>query len=155
MKYIDTNSVRRLIGYFTVSFLLLLVCQDLKGFEFHILSSMGVKMEVTKVGEIYTYNYTFSNPATNTGNITIIDIEALKPPGGMELSGNDLVSTCYGPRGTQPDLQSLRKGGTPAVPSGMSAPPNWGCVYTSNSGDHALAGLISDDDGIMPGQTLG
>ena len=52
-----------------------------------------VTAEVTydSITGLYTYNYIITNPATNTGEIYLINIDITKPPKSISLSSKDLT----------------------------------------------------------------
>ncbi len=112
-----------------------------------------LKAEVTATtgGGILTYNYHITNPAPNSGAISLVDIDISKPPGTVDLSGDGLIN---GPgfleSSSKLPLQEPKTVRT--VPVGLSAPINW-FVGLSLAGTAAWGATGDQDFVIRPGQT--
>lgn len=155
MKSTDIFRMGRRSFIFMALFFILLIRSNAKGFEFPDISSTSIHAEATKTGEIFTYAYAVSNPSTSIGGVSSIDINVKKPPEGVELSGDSLISgNCLLGESTELSLRAMREAGTPAIPVGMDAPLNWSCSYDAD----VMAGWGSSEfppSDILPGQSLG
>src|SRR3990172_2477062 len=104
----------------------------------------------------YTYSYTVTNPATNTGQIWLIDVDVTQPPGGQPLDSTGLTI----PLGTKlypfdqesSDLQPLDlPAGWTVVPFGQRVPAGWnGGLARRGSAGFSISGPAAR---ILPGQT--
>ena len=122
-----------------------------------IFTNASVRAEITYVSGtgLYTYNYSITNPATNTGEIWSIDIDIRQPSYGQALSSDDLTI----PHGfitdsfdeSISDFKGLNI--TTMVPVGITVPSGWG----GDLGVRGVAGFSSNNDSpnILPGETKG
>ena len=106
---------------------------------------------------LYTYAYTVTNPASNTGAIWDIEVDMQAPPNYVDTAGSELTMP-FGQAGdktfdsmvqliTPP--QSLLPDQTKTIAFGITAPPDWlGVVTIGHMGGFA-------GPGIGPGETLG
>ncbi|MFQ5443685.1 MAG: CARDB domain-containing protein, partial [Nitrospinales bacterium] len=102
---------------------------------------------------LFTYSYTISNPATNTGKLLIFDIDIRRPRHGMELSSAGLTIPYETRTYTFDEEISSRKNPPPMVPVGMRIPSgSWwtgGITYTGT------ANFWGGKSSMLPGQTQG
>ncbi len=102
---------------------------------------------------LYTYNYTISNPATNTGKIWTIDIDITRPPDSGYLSSEGLTI----PVGSitiktfDEEIADFEDPKIPMVPIGIRVPSGW----TGDVQERGFAGFSSGEasTNILPGQT--
>jgi hypothetical protein len=102
---------------------------------------------------LYTYSYTITNPATNTGEIWSIDIDITKPPNSVSISSYGLTIP-FGVRiRTFDDVLTVFEGdNVPMIPVGMRLPVGW----VGSLGASGVAGFDSGDTpNILPGETRG
>lgn len=123
------------------------VAQDLKllpGEVLPKLENVQVKVKVTlKPSGIFTYAYSITNPASNTGEIWLVGIDITKPAGGMDLGSEGITN---GPRFlSHSSALVLSTIQTPLVPVGLFSPPGW----TSGITIRGTAGWGSSDDQSM------
>ncbi len=106
---------------------------------------------------LYTYSYTITNPATNTGEIWSIDIDITKPPDSVYLSSEGLTIP-YGVRVRTFDELAARRD-EPMVPVGIRVPSSveWGGDLTNMGTAGFSTGTGSGPGGsyILPGETKG
>ncbi len=119
-----------------------------------IFTEAGVQAGITynSTTGLYTYGYTITNPAANTGEIWNIDIDIRLPRGGKALSSEGLTM----PRGTKTrtfdEVLSIRRNPEEMVPVGIRAPLGW----NGGLGNRGIAGFSSGDaPNILPGETKG
>ncbi len=96
----------------------------LPGEALPILEHVEFKATVTLAASgIYTYAYSLTNPATNTGEIWTINIDITAPSGGQDVGAEGVVS---GPRYTRhSSALVLSEIGRPLIPVGLFSPPEW------------------------------
>ena len=126
------------------------------------LNDVQVQAEVTFDSNTgwYTYRYSISNPAKNTGKIWKIEIDTTQATGGQSLDSIGLAL----PIGPEPphnaypfdqqmsDLQPLDlPPGTTVIPFGLRVPSGWGGSFGRNGfAGFSTRGLSAN---ILPGQT--
>lgn len=101
---------------------------------------------------LYTYSYTISNPASNTGEIWSIDIDITQPTNSVNLSsqgltiGGDRIVVTFAEK-----IVDFKGSNVPMVPVGISAAGGW----AGGIGRRGVAGFSSGDaaTNILPGQT--
>jgi len=120
-----------------------------------VFSSVGVKADIgyNSVTDLYTYDYSISNPATNTGEIWEFDIDITQPKYGATLSSDGMIISHGKKTQSFNEVVSKRKDYVPMVPVGINVPSGW-------SGDityRGTAGCYSKNDypKILPGETKG
>ena len=131
--------------------------QDTGRISVPVFTEAGVKAEVIYDSAtglcLYTYAYTITNPATNTGDIWDIDIDISQPRGGEILSSDGLTM----PRGSKirtfDQVLSIRRNPKPMVPVGIHMPSEW----CGGLGARGVAGISSgiESSNILPGETKG
>jgi len=67
--------VNRLLIAFTVLFLLISNQKTAHSQELLTIKSVGITIQVTLSGDIFTYDYAFSNPPTNNGPIWSMSLQ--------------------------------------------------------------------------------
>jgi hypothetical protein len=105
---------------------------------------------ITETPGIFSYTYAISNPASNTGEIWLVEIDITKPSSGQDLSGEGIINgPGYAKNTSEWVLTHL---GIPLIPVGLFSPPDWG----SGLGTNGTAGWGSSDAPfrIHPGQSL-
>jgi hypothetical protein len=120
-----------------------------------VFTNAGVGAEVTYGAgtNLYTYIYTITNPATNTGEIWSIDIDISLPRYSTILSSNGLTISRGTKTQTFEEVLSKRKNSEPMVPVGISVPSGW----DGSLMNRGFAGFSSKNDlpNILPGETKG
>src|SRR3989339_2153121 len=122
------NLNRRIILFLFFCFIILLPvmigAETYWGGELPNISNTQLKVEVTVVGDIYTYSYTIISDATNTGEIGTFDIDITQPKGGIELSGEGLVNGPGYLRHTSAHILS-EPTSPKMIPVGFFSPYDW------------------------------
>jgi hypothetical protein len=118
-----------------------------------VFTEAGVQAAVTynSTTGLYTYDYTITNPATNTGEIWNIDVDIRLPRGGKVLSSEGLMIPHGFITDSFDESVAIFKGDfVPMVPVGIHVPSGW-------SGGVGARGVASFCCGIkvLPGETKG
>jgi hypothetical protein len=122
--------VTLLAVYFVLLWLSTAVCAQEAGLmPVPVFKEVKVKAGITydSTTGLYTYAYTITNPATNTGEIRYMDIDIRQPRGGVILSSEGLMI----PHGFITDsfdesLEVFKGDFAPMVPVGIRVPSGWG-----------------------------
>lgn len=120
------------------------------GGELPDIKRTRLKTEVVLNADIYTYSYIVISDLSNKGEIGTLDIDIKLPEGGIELSGEGLVS---GPGYLKhTSAQVLSEATTPRmIPVGFFSPPDW----VSGLNVLGQAGWGSGERSVvLPGQSL-
>lgn len=127
-----------------------------------VVTGVSVQTNVTfdSSSNIFTYSYTVTNPATNTGSIWNIQVDLTASDRFLEDFGTDLTL----PRGASGNVsfasvyQAIKSmasipPNTQVVPFGINAPSGWGGSLTVNG----TGGFVVTDASVLiaPGQTVG
>ncbi|MBW2311639.1 MAG: hypothetical protein JRF35_11295 [Deltaproteobacteria bacterium] len=116
-----------------------------------VFTEIGVQAGVTydSTTGLYTYDYTITNPATNTGEIWNIDVDIRLPLGGKALSSEGL--RIDNTLTFDEDLAIFKGDFVPMVPVGIQVPSGWG----GGVGARGVAGFFSRTGfpNILPGET--
>lgn len=115
---------------------------------------VGVLTAFDSSTQSYSYNYTLTNPATNTGNLRAIHVDITIAAGGVEFGGS-VLSIPFGAQSLTFDdfvsqiLAPLNP--PPMVPVGMQVPSGW----TGGLGvrGFALFAALDPTKVVAPGQT--
>jgi PKD repeat protein len=105
----------------------------------------------------YTYAYTVTNPAANTGKIWLIEVDVAQPPGGQSLDSNGLSIPLGGDQYPfSQELADLQPMNMPVrwtvVPFGQRVPSGWdGGLARSGFSNYSSGNETSN---IMPGASL-
>lgn len=108
-----------------------------------VLQDVQVKAHVvfdTGTG-LYTYSYSITNPATNTGEIWTIDIDISQPPNTLNLSSAGLTIPFGVNTLAFDEVLAMRRNPAPMIPVGMQMPSGW----DGGVGPTGLADFTSGD----------
>lgn len=123
----------------------------LPGESLPILKNVEFKATVRLAASgVYTYAYSLTNPATNTGEIWAIDIDITAPSGGQNVGADGVVN---GPRYRRQSSELvLSEIGRPLIPVGLFSPPDW----TAGLSIGGTAGWGASDEPFLihPGKSL-
>jgi hypothetical protein len=130
--------------------------QDTGKIPVPVFTSAGVNFEVTynAVTGLYTYSYSISNPATNTGEIWCVDVDISQPKYGASLSSDGLtIPHGYITDSFNQSVADFKSKIIPMIPVGMTVPTGWG----GDLGANGFAGFFSRsmNPKILPGETKG
>jgi hypothetical protein len=116
-------------------------------------TNVGIGTEITYGSGtgLYTYSYTISNPATNTGEIWSIDIDIRWPSHGQVLRDDGMTIDRGIKIQTFAEVLSKCKNHEPMVPIGISVPSGW----AGSLMNRGFANFFSRSDfpKILPGET--
>jgi hypothetical protein len=102
---------------------------------------------------LYTYNYTITNPTTNTGKIWTFNVDISLPKYGLTLSSDGLILSYSTKKIPFKNALSKMEDCEPIVPVGTNVPSGWsGDIICSGS-----VGFFGGNEGpnILPGETIG
>jgi len=100
----------------------------------------------------YTYGYTISNPATNTGQIVGIDVDITRSADSPPFGSSGLtIPIGAGSVSFDNFVSILAPINAPMVPVGITVPTGWNGLL----GVAGFASFASASDRILPGQTKG
>lgn len=123
----------------------------LPGESLPILENVEFKATVTLAASgVYTYAYSLTNPATNTGEIWVVNLDITAPSGGQDVGADGVVN---GPRYERQSSELvLSEIGRPLIPVGLFSPSNWSAGLSIGG----TAGWGSEDAPfrVHPGQSL-
>ncbi len=129
-----------------------------------VLDNVGVSATVSynAVTDRYTYEYTVTNPASNTGEIDGIHIDVSNPsPGNLTFSDVDFVIPYGITNITFTEALETLAGfdSVPVIPFGLTVPAGWrgsiaarGTAFISSSD---ILTAVGQNDKILPGETTG
>lgn len=124
-----------------------------------VFTNAGVQAVVTynSTRGFYTYTYTITNSAVNTGKIWAIAIDISQPSNSVTLSSEGLTIPLGGEAGNiltfEEEFPSAVLNPIPMIPVGMSVPYGWGGGLTPAGIAHIA--VDSHTFEILSGQTLG
>lgn len=145
-----------LIGLIMVGLLTTSAMAEQVGLEpVPVFTQAGVQAQVSfdSTTGLYSYNYTITNPATNTGKIGSIDIDISQPSNTLILSSAGLTI----PRGRKTQtfdeaIVDFEGDNVLMIPVGMSLPLQW----RGSLGGNGVAWFFgSAAPSILPGETQG
>jgi hypothetical protein len=129
------------------------LAQDTGKIPVPTFSSAGVGADVSLASGtgLYTYNYSITNPSTNTGAIWEFDIDISQPKYGATLSSEGLIVSHGEISESFEEALSIMKNPVTMVPVGINVPSCW-CGDIANRG---TAGFYSSSGcpKILPGET--
>jgi hypothetical protein len=117
-------------------------------------AEVGAEVTYSAGTGLYTYSYSITNPATNTGEIWSIDIDIRRPRYGSVLSGNGLtIPHGYITDSFDESMSDFKSNITPMVPVGIIVPSGW----CGSLGVRGVVGFssINYSPNILPGETKG
>ncbi len=103
---------------------------------------------------LYTYSYTITNPATNTGRIDRIDIDISQPFRERVFSSEGLTIPFGVNTLTFDDVLAMRRNPDPMIPVGMRVPTGWrGGLGPTGFAFFGSSGPELGTDEVIPGET--
>ncbi|MGH7167291.1 MAG: hypothetical protein ACREII_02040 [Nitrospiraceae bacterium] len=123
-----------------------------------VLTNVQVQAEATfdTGSALYTYRYTITNSATNTGEIERIEIDISQPFRERVFSSEGLTIPFGVSTLTFDEVLAMRRNPDPMIPVGMRVPPGWRGGLMPNG--FAFFGSLGPPQGpvkVAPGETQG
>lgn len=144
------RDMRQIVGWF-VATSALAPCL-VQGQELPTLTSVAVRTTVdySSASTVFSYHYVVSNPASNHGEFSLIELDISRPVGGTTLGSDNLVNGS----GFAAELSRVAQQApesVPMIPVGLRAPLEWAVSL----GVNGTAGWFTRDELVLqPGQTL-